>query len=52
MALHETLFCVFAGGPCCLLDILDKLQKWVCRTVGPSFAASLEALAHCPNIAS
>ena len=32
--------------------MLDKLQKQVCRTVGPSFAASLEPLAHRHNIVS
>ena len=30
--------------------MLDKLQKWVCRIVGPSLAASLEPLAHCQNV--
>ena len=34
------------------MDLLDKLQKWICRTVGPSLAASLEPLAHCSNEAS
>ena len=28
------------------LLMLDKLQKQLCRTVGPSFAASPENLAH------
>ena len=32
--------------------LLDKLQNWICRTVGPSLAASLETLAHCWNVAS
>ena len=32
--------------------VLDKLQKQVCRTVGPSPDASLEPLAHCHNIVS
>ena len=32
--------------------MLDKLQKWICRTVGPSLAASLEPLAHRQNVAS
>ena len=32
--------------------MLEKLQKWVCRTVGSSLAASLEPLAHCWNVAS
>ena len=32
--------------------LLDKLQKQICRTVGPSLAASLEPLAHRRNVAS
>ena len=43
---------VWAGAPSCYLELLVKLQKWVCRTVGPSLAASLEPLAHCWNVAS
>ena len=31
---------VWAGAPSCYLDLLDKLQKRVCRIVGPSLAAS------------
>ena len=44
--------CCYAwiGAPYCYLDMLDKLQKWVSRTVGPS--ASLESLAHCQNVAN
>ena len=26
---------VWAGAPSCYLELLDKLQKWICRTVGP-----------------
>ena len=37
---------------CCYLEMLDKLQKQICRTVGPSLAASFEPLAHCWNVAS
>ena len=37
---------VWAGGSSCYLELLDKLQKRICRTVGPSFAASLNPLAH------
>ena len=33
---------VWAGAP--------KLQKRICRTIGPSLAASLEPLAHCRNV--
>ena len=35
---------VWAGAPSCYLELLDKLQKRICRTVGPSLAASLEPL--------
>ena len=37
---------VWAGAPSCYLELLDKLKKWICRTVGPSFAEPLELLAH------
>ena len=43
---------VWAGAPNCYLDLLDKLQKRICRIVGPSLAASLEPLAHRRNVAS
>ena len=43
---------VWAGAPSCYLELLDKLQKQICRTVGPSLAASLESLAHRRNVAS
>ena len=43
---------VWAGAPSYYLDLLDKLQKRICRIVGPSLAASLETLAHCRNVAS
>ena len=42
---------VWAGAPSCYLELLDKLQKQICRTVGPSLAASLEPLAHSRNVA-
>ena len=38
---------IWAGIPSCYLELLDKLQKWICRTVGLSLATSLEPLAHC-----
>ena len=39
-------FChVRAGAPICYLELLDKLQKQICRIVGPSLADSLESLA-------
>ena len=43
---------VWAGAPSCYLDLLDKLQKRICRIVGPSLAAFLEPLAHRRNVAS
>ena len=43
---------VWAGAPICYLELLDKLQKRICRTVGPSLAASLKTVAHCWNLAS
>ena len=43
---------VLAGARSCYLELLDKLQKRICRTVGPSLAASLEPLAHRRNVAS
>ena len=33
------------------LDMSHKLQKRVCRAVGPSFAASIEPLVHHGNVA-
>ena len=43
---------VWAGAPSCYLELLDKLQKGICRTVGPSLPASLVPLAHRQNVAS
>ena len=43
---------VWAGAPSCYLELLDKLQKRICRTVGPSLVASLEPLAHHQNVAT
>ena len=37
---------VRAGAPGCYLELLDKLQREICRTVGSSLAASVESLAH------
>ena len=33
---------VWAGSPSCYLELLDKLQKQICKTIGPSLAVSLE----------
>ena len=43
---------VWAGVPSCYLDLLDKLQKQIWRTVGLSLAASLKPLTHHWNVAS
>ena len=43
---------VWAGAPSCYLELLDKLQKPIRMTVGPSLAASLEQLAHRRNVAN
>ena len=40
------MFRVSAGAPNCNMELLGKLQKRILRTVGPSFAGSLETLAH------
>ena len=34
------------------LELLDKLQKQTCKTVGLLLGASLEPLVHCRNVAS
>ena len=43
---------VWASAPNCYLELLNKLQKQECRTLGPSLALSFEPLAHCRNVAS
>ena len=48
--IHPCVECccrVWAGASSCYLDLLDELQKRICRIVGPSLAGSLEPLAHC-----
>ena len=42
----------WAGVPPCYLELLDKLQKRICRIVGPSLAASLEPLTQCGQLKS
>ena len=46
MAIHGILLYVGAGAPICYLELLDKLQKRIWRTFGPSLAACLESVAH------
>ena len=43
---------VWAGAPSCYLELLDKLQKQMWRTAGPSLPTSFEPLAHCRSVAS
>ena len=46
--IHPCMECccrVWAGAPGCYLELLDKLEKRICRTVGYSLAVSLEPLA-------
>ena len=38
--------------PLIAIEMLDKLQKRICRTAGPSCAASFEPLGHFWNVAS
>ena len=42
---------VWTGAPSCYLELLDQLQKQICRTSGSSFAVSLEPQAHHQNVA-
>ena len=42
---------VCADAPSCYLELLEKLQKRICRTVGLSLGASLEPFAHRRNVA-
>ena len=46
--MHE----IYGYAPSCYLELLDKLQKQITRTVDPSLGASLEPLAHRQNVAS
>ena len=43
---------IWTGAPSCYLELLDKLQKRICRDVGPSFTTSLEPLIHLRNLVS
>ena len=55
--LYESTICpcmeyychVWAGASSCYLELLDKLPKQICWTVGPSLAASLQTMANCRN---
>ena len=43
---------VWVDAPSWYLELLDKLQKRICKTVGPSLTASPEPLAHRRNVAN
>ena len=43
---------VWAGAPNCYFELLAKLQRRTCRSVGPSIVASPEPLAHRKNVAN
>ena len=43
----EYCYHVWAGASSCHLELLDMLQQWICRTVSPSVAASLEPFTNC-----
>ena len=43
---------VWSDAPSFFLELLDKVQKQIWRTLVPSFVASLDPLAHCQNPAS
>ena len=49
-----TKYCcpVWPGAPSCCLELLDKLQKRICRNVGPLLAVFFEPLAHRRNVAT
>ena len=52
MAQYRIICLAWADASSCYLELLDKLQKRICRTIYPSLAASFEPLAHCQNVVS
>ena len=40
----EYRYYALVGAPYCFLDMFDRLQRLLCRTLGPTFAASLISL--------
>ena len=53
--LQNNLLCcchVWAGTTSCCLELLDKLQKRISKTVGPPLAVSVEPLVHRRNVAN
>ena len=43
---------IWVGASSCCQDMLDKLQKQICKTAGPALVASLKPLARQRNLAS
>ena len=43
---------VWPGALSCYLDMVDSLEKWICRTVGPALTVCLEPFGRCTNLAS
>ena len=52
MPIYGILLSHLGWCPQLLLDLLDKLQKRICRIIGPSLTASLEPLPYSRNVAS
>ena len=52
MALAGILLSYMGGARSCYMNMLHKLQKQICRTVRPTFAASLEPSVRRWNVAS
>ena len=50
LTIHK--FPVWGSASNCYLELLDKLQKRICRAVGPSLTGSLEYLVHRRNLLS
>ena len=50
--MYEYCCHVCDGVPNCYLELLDKLQKRICRTACPLLAFSLEPMAHRQNVTS
>ena len=48
--MFETLFHALPGATRCYLELLDKLEKRICRNVGPALVTFLEPLGR--NVAS
>ena len=50
--MYGILFSRLGWYPNCYLELLDKLQKRICKSFGPALAASQEPVAHRRNVAS